>query len=285
MKPRRSITVLGLLLLAGILLPADSAAGAEVIKDGSFESTPPSDDNPNWDQGGVVFAPICDVDTCGDGGGTVGPRTGNNWAWFGGSLGPEEQFVSQEVTIARGPVATLTFYLWLGVSSGNGVDALRVLMDGEELFEVLEGADGYGSYTLVSLDVSRYVSDRPHELAFEYAGVGGGATNFSLDDISLQAGELEAKTVTLSGPKKVKKGKKAKLTATVQPCAGHEGDAIELFRGAKKVRTAMSDASCTAVFKVKVKKTARYRAVSPKQDADHGAGTSKNLKIRAKKTG
>jgi len=287
MNSRRSITVLGLLLLAGILLPADSAAGAELVKDGSFESTPSSEDNPNWNEGWLFFSPICDS-ACTEGGsgaGTVGPRTGNNWVWFGGSLGPEEQFVSQEVTIARGPTATLTFYLWLGVSSGNGVDAFRVLMDGEELFEVLEGADGYGSYTLVSLDVSRYVSDRPHDLAFEYAGVGGAATNFSLDDISLEAGGAADKSVTLSGPKKVKKGKKAKLRAAVQPCAGHEGDAIELFRGAKKIRTATSDASCTAVFKVKVKKTARYRAVSPKQDADHGAGTSKNLKIRAKKTG
>ena len=287
MKSRRSITVLGLLLLAGILLPADSAAGVEVIKDGSFESTPASEDNPNWDEGWIVFPPICDS-TCtegGSGGGTVGPRTGNNWVWFGGFPSAEEQFVSQEVTIARGPAATLTFYLWLGASSGNGVDAFRVFMDGEELFEVLESADGYASYTLVSVDVSRYVSDRPHELSFEYQGVGGGVTNFSLDDISLQAGGAADKSVTLSGPKKVKKGKKAKLTAAVQPCAGHEGDTIELFRGAKKMKTATSDASCTAVFKVKVKKTATYRAVSPQQDADHGAGTSKNLKVRAKKTG
>jgi hypothetical protein len=282
MKSPRSIAVLGLLLLAVVLLPADSAAGAELIKDGSFESTPPSDDNPNWDEGWLTFAPICDVDTCGDGGGSVGPRTGNNWVWFGGFPTPEEQFVSQEVTIARGPTATLTFYLWLGSSSGNGVDAFRVLMDGEELLEVLEDGEGYGSYTLVTLDVSSYVSDRPHELSFEYAGVGGGVTNFSLDDISLQAGEPADKSVSLSGPKKVKKGKKAKLTAAVQPCAGHEGDTIELFRGAKKMKTATSDASCTAVFKIKVKKTATYRAVSPQQDADHGAGTSKNLKIRAR---
>jgi hypothetical protein len=273
------------MLILAVLIPADSAAGAELIKDGSFESTPASEDNPNWDQGGVAFLPICDVELCGDGGGTVGPRTGNNWAWFGGFPSPEEQFVSQEVTIARGPSATLTFYLWLGVSSGNGLDAFRVLMDGEELLEVPEDAEGYGSYTLVSLDVSRYVSDRPHELSFEYAGVGGGTTNFSLDDISLQASDLAAKSVTLSGPKKVKKGKKAKLTAAAQPCEGHEGDTIELFRGSKKIRTATSDTSCTAIFKVKVKKTAIYHAVSPQQDTDHAAGTSKNLKVRAKKTG
>jgi len=287
MKPRRSITVLGLLLLAVVLLPAEWAAGAELIKDGSFESTPSSEDNPNWNEGWLFFSPICDS-ACTEGGsgaGTVGPHTGNNWVWFGGTFGPEEQFVSQEVTISRGPTATLTFYLWLGSSSGNGADVFRVFVDGEEVFELVEGTDGYASYKLVTVDLSSYVSDRPHELSFEYRGVGGGVTNFSLDDISLEAGGAADKSVSLSGPKKVNEGKKAKLRAAVQPCEGHEGDTIELFRGAKRIRTATSDASCTAVFKVKVKKTARYRAVSPKQDADHGAGTSKNLKIRAKKTG
>ena len=271
-----------MLLLAAILLPADSAAGAEVIKDGSFEAVPSTEENPNWDEGWLVFSPICDVEDCGSGGGTTGPRTGRNWVWFGGSLGPEEQFVSQEVLISRGGVATLTFYLWLGVSSGNGTDAFRVFMDSEEIFEVLEGTDGYGSYTLVTIDVSKYVSDRPHDLSFEYAGVGGGVTNFSLDDISLQAGPLAAKSVSLTGKKAVKKGKKAKLTAKVEPCAGHEGDTIELFRGSKKIATAASDDACTAVVKVRVKKTARYRAVSPQQDADHAAGTSKKLKVRAR---
>lgn len=280
----RSLTIGAGMLILAVLIPADSAAGAELIKDGSFESTPASEDNPNWDEGWLFFPPICDS-TCtegGTGGGTVGPHTGNNWVWFGGTFGPEEQSVSQEVTIERGAVATLTFYLWLGASSGNGVDAFRVLMDGQDLLEVLEDAEGYGSYKLVSLDVSRYVSDRPHELSFVYEGFGGGVTNLSLDDISLQAGELEAKSVTLTGPRKVKKGKKAKLTAAVQPCEGHEGNTIELFRGARKIASAASDGSCAAVFRVKVKKTATYRAVSPQQDADHAAGTSKNLKIRAR---
>lgn len=277
----RSLTLgVGMLILA-VLIPADSAAGAEVVKDGSFESTPSTEENPNWEEGWLVFSPICDVEDCGPGGGTVGPRTGRNWVWFGGTFGPEEQFVSQMVTIPTGGAATLTFYLWLGVSSGNGVDAFRALMDDAVLIEVLEDASGYGSYAQVSLDVSEYAGG-PHELTFEYEGVGGGVTNFSLDDISLMAGGLEAKTVRLSGPKAVAKGKKAKLKATVQPCAGHEGDAIELFRGKKKIKTATSDPSCTAVFKVRVKKTARYRAVSPKQDADHAAGTSKKLKVRAK---
>lgn len=279
----RPITVLILLLLSVLLLPADSAAGVEVVKDGSFEGAPSTEDNPNWSEGWLVFSPICDAEDCGTGGGTSGPRTGNNWVWFGGSPAAEDQFVSQEVIIPGGGVATLTFYLWLGVSSGNGVDAFRVLMDGTELLEIVEGSEGYGSYTLVTLDVAKYASDRPHDLTFAYQGVGGGVTNFSLDDVSLQAGAPAAKNVTLSGKKAVKKGKKAKLTATVEPCAGHEGDTIELFRGKKKVASVASDQACKALFKVKVKKTSRFQAVSPKQDADHLAGSSNKLKVKARK--
>ncbi|MGH2692513.1 MAG: hypothetical protein ACRDHM_08420, partial [Actinomycetota bacterium] len=60
-------------------------------------------------------------------------------------------------------------------------------------------------------------------------------------------------------------------------------DTIELFRGSKKLKTVASDSTCTALFKVKVKKTASYQAVSPQEDADHAAGTSNKLKVRVKK--
>ena len=279
----KSLTVLVGVLILAVLLPADSAAGVEVIKDGSFEGAPSTEENPNWTEGWLVFSPICDPTDCGTGGGTTGPRTGQNWVWFGGSPGPEDQFVSQEVLIPRGGVATLTFYLWLGVSSGNGIDVFRVTMDGTELLAVPEDAGGYGSYTLVTIDVGKYVSDRPHELRFEFQGAGGGVTNFSLDDVSLQAGAPAVKKVTLTGPKKVAAGKKAKLTAKVEPCAGHEGDTIELFRGKKKIAGAASDQTCSALFKVRVKKTRSYQAVSPQQDADHLAGTSNKLKVKVKR--
>jgi hypothetical protein len=68
----------------------------------------------------------------------------------------------------------------------------------------------------------------------------------------------------------------------VEPCAGHEGDAIELLRNGKLITIANSDAACTAVFKVKVKRTARYHAVSPQQDEDHLPGESKKLKVRVR---
>jgi hypothetical protein len=259
------------LLLIGLLLPA-TADAAEIVKDGGFESS----ENPDWEQGGIVFLPICDS-TCtedGTGGGTVAPRTGSKWVWFGGNVAAEEQFVSQAVTIPPGP-ATLTFYLWLGAQSGNGLDVFRAFIDDTELFEVLESSTEYGSYTLVTIDVSAHAGSQ-HELRFEYAGFGPGATNFSLDDISLQAGGAGGGSVTLKGPKKVTRGKKAQLTASVQPCAGDAGETIDLFRGKKKVRTAVTDVACTAKFKVKIKRTSTFRAVSP-------AGTSNSLKVRVRR--
>lgn len=263
------------LLLIGLLLPANAHA-AEIVKDGSFESP----DNPDWAEGGVVFLPICDS-TCtedGTGGGTVGPRTGSKWVWFGGNLAAEQQFVAQDVTIPAG-AATLSFYLWLGAQSGNGQDVFRVFMNDTEIFEVFESSTEYGSYKLVTLDVSTYAGrGAPVELSFDYLGFGPGATNFSLDDVSLQAGPAGggSGSVSLRGPKKVTRGKKAQLTASVQPCSA-AGQTIDLFRGKKKVRTAVTDAACTAKFKVKIKRTSSFRAVSP-------AGTSNKLKIRVRKS-
>lgn len=288
MSARSLGAVAGLLTLA-VLVPADSAAGVEVVKDGSFESTPPPDDNPNWEEFSLSFGtPICSTDSCeqGIGGGglqTAGPRTGKNWVWFGGTFNPEEAFVSQQVTVSPG-TSTLSFYLWIGNASGNGLDAFRVFMDDILLIEIPESASGYGTYTQVSLDVTAFGGTGAHDLSFEYEGFGGTITNMSLDDISLQSVQPVHKTVTLKGPKSVVQGKNAKLKATVQPCAGHEGDTIELFRGKKKIASAASDDSCKAKFKVKIKKTSTFRAVSPQQDADHLAGTSKKLKVEARKS-
>lgn len=69
-----------------------------------------------------------------------------------------------------------------------------------------------------------------------------------------------AKSVILKAqPKKVEKGDKTKLTVVVSPA---------------------TDGACTAVHKVKMKKTATFKAVSPVQDADHLEGTSNTVKVK-----
>jgi dipeptidyl aminopeptidase/acylaminoacyl peptidase len=89
------------------------------------------------------------------------------------------------------------------------------------------------------------------------------------------------KTVTLKAkPKKVEAGGKTRLRATVSPCEGHEGDVAEFYRRKKKIATKATNSMCVAKLRVKVKTTTRFRAVSPKQDLDHLAGTSRKVKVK-----
>jgi dipeptidyl aminopeptidase/acylaminoacyl peptidase len=92
---------------------------------------------------------------------------------------------------------------------------------------------------------------------------------------------VSAKTVTLKAkPKRVEQGEKTRLKAKVSPCEGHEGDVVEFYRKKKRIASKKSNASCVATLKVKVKRTTKFRAVSPEQDVDHLAGTSKPVKVK-----
>jgi hypothetical protein len=81
--------------------------------------------------------------------------------------------------------------------------------------------------------------------------------------------------VTLRGPRRVRKGKRATLKATVQPCASTPGGSIKLFRGKKRIASKDLSSTCTATFKPRIMRTSTFRAVS-------FAGTSNKLKIRAR---
>lgn len=92
---------------------------------------------------------------------------------------------------------------------------------------------------------------------------------------------LQPKDVLLKAkPKRVEKGERTRLTAMVSPCGGHEGDTVDLYRASKKIATKASNASCVAKFKVKMKKTAKFHAVSPQQDADHLEGESNTVRVK-----
>ena len=83
-------------------------------------------------------------------------------------------------------------------------------------------------------------------------------------------------------PKKVVEGDRVRLKATVSPCEGHEGDVVEFYRKKKRIATKTTNATCVAKLKVRLKRTTRFRAVSPMQDLDHLEGVSKRVKVRVK---
>src|SRR5918996_1320084 len=91
----------------------------------------------------------------------------------------------------------------------------------------------------------------------------------------------EQKAVALRArPKRLERGERTRLRAVVTPCQGHEGDVVQFFRRSKRIATKASNTSCVAKVRVKVTRTVRFQAVSPKQDDDHLAGTSRKVRVR-----
>lgn len=158
----------------------------QVVTDGGFEGGTP---NASWAETSTNFgSPICDLFGCGDGAGTVGPRSGDWWAWFGGiAAAAESASVEQTVTIPSG-TATLRFYLWIGASSGNATDNIRALLDGNVVFSATEGDATYTSgYTLVQVDVSAFADGASHLLRIDGTTTGSpDLSNFSVDDVSIE---------------------------------------------------------------------------------------------------
>lgn len=158
--------------------------GGEAFQDPGFEAGTPS---PVWGETSTNFGtPLCTVSTCGTGTGT-GPRTGDWWAWFGGTSAFEEGTVSQDVIIPPS-AGNLEFWLEAIVCSSPG-DFLEVTIDGTQVFYV----DGTWSqcgvlgYSQQSVDVSAFADGGNHTVVFHSVinNPGEGVTNFFVDDVSL----------------------------------------------------------------------------------------------------
>ncbi|MGC2063588.1 MAG: S8 family serine peptidase [Thermodesulfovibrionales bacterium] len=155
------------------------------LLDGSFElgtliSSP-------WSQTSTNYGtPLCDP-ACSQG--VTWARTGNWWSWFGGfDSGIEAGSLTQTVNIPTGISPRLEFYLWNSAASGNGADFVKVLVDGAEIFSVLEGDPLFtGGYVLAGLDLSAYADGGSHSLRFDSTTTGTSASwsNFFLDDVSI----------------------------------------------------------------------------------------------------
>lgn len=170
-----------------------TACTSQLVADGGFERGAFGGD---WDEFSTNFgSPICDA-ACGFGGGS-GAHSGGAWAWFGGVFGFEEGHLEQSVIIPADADA-LTFQLEIPVSSGNGVDVLRVRIDGTTVFEVFEGDAAHAGvgYDPVSIPLGALADGAAHLVRFEATttglGPGGAAlTNFFVDDVSIEVASFD----------------------------------------------------------------------------------------------
>lgn len=156
------------------------------LADGGFEAGSP---NGNWHEESLAFesaTPLCSSATC-----SVAnqARSGAWWAWFGGQPAGQLELAAleQTVTLPAGS-AWLRFFLFVESASGNGVDDLRLLVDGEPVWTVLAGDPRYyEGYREVLVDLSAYADNQEHGLRFEGRITGDPwASNFFVDDASLE---------------------------------------------------------------------------------------------------
>jgi len=156
----------------------------QLLADTSFEAS--LDGSGPWASTSTNFGTaLCDEASCGVGGGTAGPRTGNIWAWFGGIASAETATASQQVTFPNGNDRFLNFYLWIGSVSGTaGATNLDVMIDSDVVESYPEPGTAETGYTLRSIDVSSYSDGNPHTVKFNYVSPGT-SSNYSLDDVTL----------------------------------------------------------------------------------------------------
>jgi hypothetical protein len=173
--------------VSGSQVCSDNTGDSNIILDTSFEA---GFMGGVWTESSSNFgSPICDTASCPLGGGT-GPRTGSNWAWFGGIDANETGIVSQVRVIPTG-TATLTFWLEIPVCDGTGgTDTFTVRMDGNIVFTRTNTHSSCNllGYSKQTVSVSAYADGGSHTIEFRgvFSASGTGVTNFFVDDVRLE---------------------------------------------------------------------------------------------------
>ncbi|HWC09291.1 MAG TPA: PQQ-dependent sugar dehydrogenase [Solirubrobacterales bacterium] len=95
-----------------------------------------------------------------------------------------------------------------------------------------------------------------------------------------QARERERSFVGIRAQgRRVKKGKRAQITAWVSPCAGRRGEPVKLMRGRAHLGTRRLDRACTVRFRPKISRRAKFRALIA-ENASYLTATSRPLQIK-----
>lgn len=171
--------------------------GTESVQDGSFEAGHQSN-NSFWRADANIanhVLPICSNGTCGG----PTPSDGDWFLWLGGIAGIEA-YAEQDVTIANGDVANLTFNMRM-LGPVTATATLTVSIDGTTIAQYTEAdlATYNAAYTPVSLDVSAYADGQTHLLRFDYENSVDYNYSTYIDEVSIISVPAEALTCNVIG--------------------------------------------------------------------------------------
>jgi hypothetical protein len=223
---RRGVLIGAAVLSLALAAPANAA---QLLSDGSFDASTSvpglipnnfTGDSPGWTEADSVYGtPLCAVPpptACVDPSGGMVPRTGPWFAWFGGARDiAQTASLTQTVTIPRGK-ATLSFFLKLPMTGGDGDEVLRVRMDSTELFTATKSTEGFRTaYGQVKRDISGFANGAPHTLTLAYSNPTPNpvtqVVNMAVDDLSLHSTRAVKKC-------KKRKGRKGAAAAKKKKC-------------------------------------------------------------------
>lgn len=179
--------------------PAPEACTNNILVDGGFETGGIPNTFWNPETSTNFGTPLCDVPSCGTGGGASPPRTGAFWAWFGGIPAAETATLGQTVTLTAGNIVVLSYWLRIGTVSSPFTDVLRVRVDGVIQQTITEPSVAEGAYTQRILNLSSFANGASHQILFEYVGTTTGTGSFVVDDVRLDSCNPSAATVSVSG--------------------------------------------------------------------------------------
>ena len=161
-------------------------ANAQIV-DGGFEAGIGAG---TWNEASTNFGtPLCTAALCGTGGGAALPRTGDVYAWFGGSGDATEiGSVDQDANVTSGTLANLLVYVKIpSVGDGTADNYMKVMVDGTEVGMVTaEDSASYADYTLWSVPINSYADGAVHNIRLEAKENGGSVFSVLADDIALE---------------------------------------------------------------------------------------------------
>ncbi len=168
------------------LEPVPSAPLAQLIVDGGFETGGIPNTFWNPETSSNFGTPLCDVPSCGTGGGASPPRTGAFWLWFGGIPAPETATLGQTVLFPAGDtVKNLSFFMRIGTVSAPFTDVVNVRVDGTIVASFPEPTVAEGAYSGKVVNLNAFADGVSHAILFEYIGPSTGTGSYVIDDVEL----------------------------------------------------------------------------------------------------
>lgn len=164
---------------------------SQILLDPSFEATDSTSfENPSWPSfESAVGTPFCTGPACVTGGTNLA-RTGNWWAWLGGTSNGTSYnaWVKQDVTIPSGPTPRyLHFWAIRTVPAATATTTLTVSIDNTVLQTYPKPTANDSTYVGYSLPVPAALMDGGvHTVKIDFTKSGSGSTgNVHLDDVTI----------------------------------------------------------------------------------------------------